>query len=336
MSSNFWRITLDTNPDHCNLNCLMCEDHSTYSTSSMREKRPIMPKALLESVLEQASFLGFKEVIPSTMGEPLLYPYFDSFISICRKYNFNINLTTNGTFPGKGAKYWAEQIVPIGSDVKISWNGATEKTHATIMHGATLKNHISNARKFITIRNEKKSVNYCSLTMQLTFMELNLHEVVDMVRLAIALGFDRVKGHHIWTHFKELNEQSLRRNRTAIESWNSVVRQCHEIIDKHNRNENESFRLDNFYELDPGQIDDIAPGGQCPFLGREVWVSSSGRFNICCAPDQERTQLGYFGNLCQDRLIDVLQGQAYEEFYNTYMNELLCQKCNMRRPVGDV
>jgi hypothetical protein len=26
-----WRITFDTNPDDCNLHCIMCEEHSPYS-----------------------------------------------------------------------------------------------------------------------------------------------------------------------------------------------------------------------------------------------------------------------------------------------------------------
>jgi hypothetical protein len=32
-----WRITFDTNPDDCNLSCIMCEDHSPYSDT--RENR---------------------------------------------------------------------------------------------------------------------------------------------------------------------------------------------------------------------------------------------------------------------------------------------------------
>ena len=28
-----WRITFDTNPDDCNLHCIMCEDHSPFSTT---------------------------------------------------------------------------------------------------------------------------------------------------------------------------------------------------------------------------------------------------------------------------------------------------------------
>lgn len=33
-----WRITFDTNPDDCNLRCIMCEEHSIYSTSQAERK----------------------------------------------------------------------------------------------------------------------------------------------------------------------------------------------------------------------------------------------------------------------------------------------------------
>ena len=30
-TSKFWRVTIDTNPEDCNLKCIMCEEHSPYS-----------------------------------------------------------------------------------------------------------------------------------------------------------------------------------------------------------------------------------------------------------------------------------------------------------------
>lgn len=33
-----WRITFDTNPDDCNLSCIMCEEHSIYSKSQEERK----------------------------------------------------------------------------------------------------------------------------------------------------------------------------------------------------------------------------------------------------------------------------------------------------------
>ena len=41
----------------------------------------------------------------------------------------------------------------------------------------------------------------------------------------------------------------------------------------------------------------IHPSSVCPFLGREAWISASGRFDPCCAPDAERRKLGDFGSL---------------------------------------
>ena len=38
MNSFPWRITFDTNPDDCNLQCLMCEEHSPFSPKQAERK----------------------------------------------------------------------------------------------------------------------------------------------------------------------------------------------------------------------------------------------------------------------------------------------------------
>lgn len=40
--------------------------------------------------------------------------------------------------------------------------------------------------------------------------------------------------------------------------------------------------------------EDLAPGAPCPFLAKEVWVAADGRFNVCCAPNDQRLQLGFW------------------------------------------
>jgi hypothetical protein len=136
-----WRITFDTNPDTCNLRCIMCEEHSPLSESQELRKaagkpRRVMPMDLLRRVIAEGAANGLREVIPSTMGEPLLYEHFDEIVDLCLAHGVKLNLTTNGTFPGRGARAWAERIAPVTSDVKISWNGATKETHEAIMLGA--------------------------------------------------------------------------------------------------------------------------------------------------------------------------------------------------------
>src|SRR3954453_15436593 len=98
-----WRITFDTNPDDCNLHCIMCEEHSPYSPLQRQRIQAGRPKrrmdiALIRRVLEEAQGTPLREIIPSTMGEPLVYKHLDEILDLCAHYGVKLNLTTNGTF----------------------------------------------------------------------------------------------------------------------------------------------------------------------------------------------------------------------------------------------
>ena len=206
-----WRITFDTNPDTCNLRCIMCEEHSPHSPLQIQRRaegrpRRLMSLEMIERVIADAAPHGLREIIPSTMGEPLLYKQFEGILDLCKRFNVQLNLTTNGTFPRLGAEAWARKIVPVTSDVKISWNGATQATHEHIMLGSRWDKVLDNVRTFVAVRDEHAETggNRCRVTFQLTFLEKNVAELADMVRLAVSLGVDRLKGHHLWAHFEEI------------------------------------------------------------------------------------------------------------------------------------
>ena len=323
-----WRVTFDTNPDTCNLRCIMCEEHSEHSLLQIRRKeagkpRRLMPIELLRRIFAEAAANGMREMIPSTMGEPLLYDHFEDILELCRSHGVKLNLTTNGTFPRLGAHAWAERIVPVTSDVKISWNGATARTHEQIMPGTQWDKVLANAREFIAVRDAHAAAggNRCRVTFQLTFLESNVDELADIVRLALELGVDRVKGHHLWAHFDAIKDLSMRRSPEAIARWNQAVAAGTRI------------QLDNIFPLDPETRDDIAPGGACPFLGQEAWVSATGRFDPCCAPDAQRRTLGEFGDLHDKSLMQIWRGESYDRLRTSYRNHSLCLGCNMRKPV---
>src|SRR5262249_52386850 len=144
---------------------------------------------------------------------------------LCREHGVKLNLTTNGTFPRLGARAWAERIVPVTSDVKISWNGATADTHEAIMLGARWGTVLENARTFIAAREERAAAGGVGsrLPFQLLFLDSIFHGVAARVRLAAALGVDRVKGHPLWAHFDAIKGQSRRRDPAAIRRWNAAV-----------------------------------------------------------------------------------------------------------------
>ncbi len=43
------------------------------------------------------------------------------------------------------------------------------------------------------------------------------------------MGVDRIKGHHLWAHFKQIKDQNLRRSPEAIHRWNQCVIECQNI-----------------------------------------------------------------------------------------------------------
>ena len=334
-----WRITFDTNPDECNLHCIMCEDHSPYSTTQPDRLSAGLPRRrmdidLIRRVLADSVGTPLREIIPSTMGEPLLYRNFDEILDLCARYGVKLNLTTNGTFPRRGARAWAERIVPVTSDVKVSWNGSTKETQEKVMLGARWETVLENVRTFIAVRDEHaaRGGNRCRVTLQLTFMEINYAELPEIVKLAAELGVDRVKGHHLWVHFSQIRDQSMRRNSEAIERWNTTVDAAYEAADRHRLPDGCRVLLENIFKLDADDQVEISAGAECPFLGQEAWVASDGRFNPCCAPDALRRTLGDFGNVNHISLYDIWQGDAYRYLRSSYMNKPLCQGCNMRRP----
>ncbi len=335
-----WRITFDTNPDDCNLRCIMCEEHSPHS-DKQRERaaagkpRRRMPIELVRQVLEDSRDTPLREIIPSTMGEPLIYEHFDDIIDLCMANGLLMNLTTNGTFPRRGAREWAKRLVPILSDVKISWNGATKETQERIMLGARWERVLENLRTFLAERDRHASEggHRCRVTLQLTFLETNVSELAEVVRLAASLGVDRVKGHHLWAHFPQIESLSMRRNPEAIARWNAAVREAYRVVEEHPLPNGRRVLLENIHELKEGAEEDLAPGARCPFLGKEAWVSAEGRFDPCCAPDAQRRTLGEFGDLRQVGIQDVWNGEAYRRLRETYMEHPLCRSCNMRQPV---
>ncbi|WP_319803485.1 glycosyltransferase [Wolbachia endosymbiont (group B) of Euphydryas aurinia] len=335
-----WRITFDTNPDYCNFACIMCECFSPYSKVKEEKKaKGIKPKILsietIRKVIKEAAGTPLREIIPSTMGEPLMYKSFDEIINLCHEFGLKLNLTTNGSFPIKGARKWAELLVPILSDVKISWNGATKETHERIMKGSKWEVVTENLKTFLEVRDKyfSDTGERCTVTLQLTFLESNLHELYDIVKMAIKNGIDRVKGHHLWAHFEEIKDLSMRRDELAISRWNTEVRRLYELRDNMLLPNGKKIKLENFTILSQEGIKDLAPGGQCPFLGKEAWINNEGKFSPCCAPDELRKTLGNFGNVNEVKLEEIWQSSEYLSLQKNYLNYKLCKTCNMRKPL---
>ncbi len=339
MNNKIWRITLDTNPEDCNLKCIMCEEHSEFSNfkeklfqkTGTRARR--MPKAWIKDIFTEAKELGIKEIIPSTMGEPLMYKNIEDFFVLAKETGIKINLTTNGTFPKKKMEEWSKLIIPVTSDTKISFNGSTEETATLVMKKINYTEQINKIKEFVTYRNEhfKKTGFYSRITLQLTFMQNNMHELSDIVKLSAALDIDRIKGHHLWTHFKEIEHLNFKKDESSMNKWNKIVDEAKDTAEKHRKPDGSKVLLDQIEYLKLSENKEVPKEYNCPFLEKELWISATGKISPCCAPDEQRDSLGDFGNYPETKIKDVLESEKYKDLAKNYKNHSLCKKCVMRK-----
>ena len=329
-----WRITFDTNPDQCNIHCIMCEEHSKYNRNKNKEIR-IMDFDIIQKVIEESVNYGLKEVIPSTMGEPLLYKRFLSLIELIRKNDLRLNLTTNGTFPKLRVEKWAKLILPIASDIKVSINGVSKCTNESIMEGINPEAQLANIEVLLQVRDEiiENGINNPTITFQVTFMSRNLMELPDLLLKAIEMNLDRFKGHHVWITHPQIEKEFLKRNKEEITKWNLTVQKLHEIAEKYRLKNGSKIRLENVYPITSTNLSKIPDKFKCPFLDQEAWIAWDGTFNVCCAPNQLRKSFGHFGNVKDVSFMKLWDSSRYNQLIENWGNHEVCKICNMRRPI---
>ncbi len=317
-----WRVTFITNPDKCNLHCKMCDTFSADNRHRLKElRRPELDFSVIEKTVNLLSPHGLREIIPSTMGEPLLYTHFEQLVELCRKNNVKMNLTTNGTFPKGGVDFWADKLLDVMSDVKFSINGINPAINEAIMCGIDTEKQLQNIEYYLKQRKNLGSKS--TVTLQCTFMKSNLYELETIIHWAINHGVDRVKGHHLWKTSDSLDVEMLRTAENAP-LWNEVCAKCHAIADG-------KIKLENFTPIDLAAPAIDSDDTFCQFLGQELWIEYDGSYQICCCPSEVRREFGDFGNVNGPSPLEMWNGEKYRSFIANWGNSENCKKCNMRR-----
>jgi MoaA/NifB/PqqE/SkfB family radical SAM enzyme len=311
----------------------MCRDHSPLA-AARPGREPRLDPAFVGRVLDGLDAPPLAEVIPSTRGEPLLWEGLDALLDRCAAAGLRLNVTTNGTFPGRGGAGWAERLVPVASDVKVSGNGATTATTARIMGGLQLDRVLPELRAFLRVRDRRRAAGEraCCLSFQVTAQESNVGELQDLVALAATLGVERVKVNQLQVHFPELAGDDLRRSPASRARWNAAVEAMRAAAARLRLPSGEPVALQN---VTPWPEEWAGPEyGPCPFLDREAWVTAEGRFAPCPAPAADAGRLGDFGSLRERTLRDVWRGPEYRALVEGYERREACARCPFRRPGG--
>lgn len=325
-----WRLTLVTNPDDCTLACDMCPCGVARLPGAGRPRR--MDPALALGVLGERRGSPLVQVIPSTLGEPLLWSGLDALLRACAGLGLLVNVTTSGTFPGRGPEAWAEALVPVAADVKVSWNGATAGTAEAIMAGLSFEAALDGVRRFLAVRDglAARLGRRPTVSFQVTAQEANVSELADIVRLAARLGIDRVKLNHLQPWFPQLEPRSLRRSAGSVARWNAAVTASLAAAEEVRLPSGAQVVVQNAVAL----AAEPAPAGPCPFASREAWIHWDGRLAPCPHPAAARGELGDFGSVADAPLGALWEAPAFRQFLARVPEHPICAGCRFRRAGG--
>lgn len=261
-----WRITLVTNPDVCNLACPLCFLRQRGRPFGLGE----MPWETAEAVLRKYAPRGLREVIPSTMGEPLLYTHFDELIDLCSELGLAVNLTTNGTFPGRPAEDWARRLFPVCRDIKVSLMGIRPGTLERLMPGVRPDAHLENIRRLARVRKVLLEAGSRAgmLTLQVTVTRLSEPELPELLDVAFEAGVTRVRLNR--AVFLDCSSPALRRE---LELPPEV---CFAG--------DSPLPVDGTFVKKP-RLGNDGHSGTCPFLGKELWILPDGSVQRCPNPE---------------------------------------------------
>jgi MoaA/NifB/PqqE/SkfB family radical SAM enzyme len=261
-----WRITLLTNPDVCNLDCLLCFLRQRKRDFGMGE----MSWTVAERAVRKYAGEGAREVIPSTMGEPLLYTQFDRLERLVQELGLKLNVTTNGSFPLKGAERWGRELLPISNDIKVSCWGVEKSAWENLCPGMPLKAYFENLKTLARVKKElslQTPAQLASLTLQMAVSKSNRKDVENVLELAADLNFDRVK----LNRAVFLSDTAARIEALPPEDfWDAGKMQGKFPL-----------RLEGTFLQNPAER---SPLRECPFLDREVWILPDGSVEPCPDP----------------------------------------------------
>jgi radical SAM protein with 4Fe4S-binding SPASM domain len=204
------------------------------------------------------------------------------------------------------------------------------------MIGSDFNTMMNNLKTLIHYRDKYKTKNKTAstITIQTTFLETNVSDLPALTELCIELGIDRLKGHHLWTHFPELKELSMRRNKDSILRWNNIVTEVKSIAKNKSEETGRTLKLANIYPLNENNKSILMTESKCPFLTKEAWINWEGRFDPCCAPDNLRQSLGAFGNVKETSFSSIWNSAKYKKLTKEYDTHPLCKSCNMKVSVA--
>jgi len=176
-----WRLLQIESAIACNLRCVMCPWREITKNVV---NRGLMSQEIWESIRPHLS--DIKSIDFTGGGEPLLQPRLSEWIAEAHTAGCETGFLSNGLLLKKET---LQQILDAGIDwICISIDGADAGMYETIRIGSNFERVCENVSNIAALRPGNKPRTMINFVL----MDMNFHQVEDIVRLSAQLGVDQL------------------------------------------------------------------------------------------------------------------------------------------------
>jgi len=176
-----WRLLQVESAIACNLNCVMCPWRKITKNV---ENRGLMQPEVWNAIRPHLSEI--KSVDFTGGGEPLLQPKLPEWIAEAKAAGCETGFLSNGLLLDNAK---LQQVLAAGLDwICISIDGADARMYEKIRIGSNFEKVCANVANIAELRTgstPKTMINF-------VLMDLNIHQMEEMVRLTARLGVDQI------------------------------------------------------------------------------------------------------------------------------------------------
>lgn len=314
---------------HCNLFCEMCP-----RTFISYERAQTLSWDNFLRIVEQ--FPDMRRAVLHGIGEPLINQDLARFIEYLKARNVTVLFNSNATLLNER---WARKLIASGLDeLRVSIDGASPEMYAQIRGAPLLDKILENLARFTKIQDEIGKKNP-RVSIWITGMRENVHELPDLVRLAAHVGVREVymqrmvyyldhsdapglmdAGHALYDDFDARADE-------AVSAAESIARELGITLKA-------SGGVDPRASLAQTQAHDARPWTPCLRPWTTSYVTANGNCLPCCispfaTTDYESLQMG---NLFEAPFTEIWNADRYR----IWRTELLsdhppkpCQGCGV-------
>ena len=301
----------------CNMNCLYCFRRAA------RDLEPrYMNLDLFKILIVEASSIGIKKIVFSGWGEPLLHPYIDYMIRLCRDLGLSVALNTNGVLLYKSINLVLENV----DELYISLDVESLKTHTSTCNTRVFNSIVTSLEEILRAKQLSGSLKPRVIALY-TVTKSNISDIELFLELSRNLGVNEI----VFSFSIPFSTNSINclDSLACVDEFYVKIR---EAVGKLRE-----FGLNLTIPLRP-----YSPSVKCPFANsRALFIRSDGFITPCIyyAYSWKTVIFGVerylksviLGRISRDKLIDVWRNKYAKILYRLNLRKSIpsCLTCTL-------